>query len=136
MPGDSRVFGAWRAGNRREMVVAGVEISLSAAALLALLLDEAGEADLAQRIGLAIDANSRGVGIRADEQGTVLAVLANPPADLRPLRDALRTPRSRKTERVQARSRRAGPGVPHVRGTRVAPNGQRASQVRACHRGR
>jgi hypothetical protein len=102
------------------MVVAGVEMSLSAAALLALLLDEAGEADLAQRIGLAIDANSPGVGIRADEQGTVLAVLANAPADLRPLRDALRTPRSRKTERVQERSRRASSGVPHAGGTRVA----------------
>ena len=117
------------------MVVAGVEISLSAAALLALLLDEAGEADLAQRIGLAIDANSRGVGIRADEQATVLAVLENPPADLRPLRDALRKPRSRKTERVQASSGRAGSGVPHVGGTRVASNGD-ASQVRASHRGR
>jgi hypothetical protein len=119
-----------------EMVVAGVEISLSAAGLLALLLDEAGEADLAQRIGLAIDANSRGVGIRADEHATVLAVLENPPADLRPLRDALRKPRSRKTERVQASSGRASSGVPHGGGTRVAPNGERASQVRASHRGR
>jgi hypothetical protein len=118
------------------MVVAGAEISVSAAALLALLLDEAGEADLAQRIGLAVDANSRGVGIRPDEQPMVLAVLENPPAELRPLRDALRKPRSRGTEQVQARRRRANSGVPHVRGRGVAPNGERVSQVRASHRGR
>jgi len=72
-----------------EMVVAGVNISASAAARLALLLDRAGESGLAQRIGLAVDANSRGGGIRRDERGMVLAVLGNPPAELRVLREAL-----------------------------------------------
>jgi hypothetical protein len=74
------------------MVVAGVEISLGAAALLALLLEQDGESDLAQRIGLAVDANSRGVGVRADERRILLRVLQDPPAQLRGLKDALARP--------------------------------------------
>jgi len=83
------------------MVVAGVNISASAAARLALLLDRAGESGLAQRIGLAVDANSRGVGIRRDERGMVLAVL-----EIRPLSFASSEKRSHIALDGAARRRR------------------------------
>lgn len=83
------------AGISKKMLVDGVELSASAAACLALLLERAHHHDLAQRVGLAVDANSAGVRIRRDEESTLLAVLEDPPAQLRELRDALlRQPRS------------------------------------------
>ena len=71
------------------MLVEGVEVSASATAFLALLLDRAHEHALAQRIGLAVDANSGSVAIRPDERAIVLGVLDDPPSELRELRDAL-----------------------------------------------
>lgn len=71
------------------MLVGGVEISASAASFLALLLDRANHGDLAQRVGLAVDANACAVSFRGDERDAVLAVLDPAPAELCALRTAL-----------------------------------------------
>jgi len=71
------------------MLVVGVELSDSTAALLALLLHRAEEEPLAQRIGRAVDTNSPGVWLSGPERATILAVLHHPPAPLVELREAL-----------------------------------------------
>src|SRR5262245_31452781 len=80
-------FGRPRHSNH--MLVVGVELSASAAALLALLLHRAEQDALALRIGRAVDTNSRGVWLSEQEQGVVLGVRTNPPAQLAELRDTL-----------------------------------------------
>ena len=61
------------------MLVVGVELSASAAALLALLLHRAEQEALAQRIGIAVDTDSPGVWMSAPERATILEVLHDPP---------------------------------------------------------
>lgn len=80
-------FGLSGIGN--DMLVAGVELSASATAHLALLLERGLQDELAQRVGLAVDANAPGVAIWPSERRLVLAVLDDPNPELRSLRDAL-----------------------------------------------
>ena len=75
------------------MFVAGVLVSASAVALLARRLQEAGEIDLAETIGLAVDGNREELLIGPSEGHAVLAVLRDCPTELEPLRIALRARR-------------------------------------------
>ena len=71
------------------MKVAGVEVSPSQAAQLALLLERAQSPRLAQRLGIAVDTGSAGINLNADEKRTVLNVLISSPDSLVALRTAL-----------------------------------------------
>ena len=71
------------------MFVAGAQLSASGIALLARRLQEAGDLELAQTIGLALDAGQEELLIGPAEGHAVLAVLHDCPPELRPLRDAL-----------------------------------------------
>ncbi len=71
------------------MVVAGVTLSSGAVALLARRLHRAGHADLAMRVGLAVDTNRTDLALTRDERSVVLAVLEDCPSTLGPLRDEL-----------------------------------------------
>ena len=72
------------------MLIAGVALSVGAVAMLARRLSEAGHAELAMRMGLAVDSNSDEVSLSRREQRLVIAVLDRCPEGLRGLRDALR----------------------------------------------
>ena len=71
------------------MVVAGVNLSSGAVALLARRLQRAGHADLAMRVGLAVDTNRTELALTRDERNVVLAVLEDCEIALAPLREAL-----------------------------------------------
>ena len=72
------------------MLIDGVALSVGAVAKLARRLGEAGHAELAMRIGLAVDSNSDEVSLSRRDERLVIAVLDRCPAGLRGLRDALR----------------------------------------------
>jgi hypothetical protein len=72
------------------MFVAGVLVSASAVALLARRLQDAGELDLAETIGYAVDRNQEELLIGPHEGRAILAALHHCPAELEPLRLALR----------------------------------------------
>ena len=72
------------------MVVAGVILSSGAVALLARRLHRAGHADLAMRVGLAVDTNRTDLALSRGERTVVLGVLDDCPSALAPLRAALR----------------------------------------------
>ena len=71
------------------MFIAGVEVTASAAAALALLLERARHNDLAQRIGFAVDNGRRTIGLTSAEHTQALSVLDDPPAGLALLKEAL-----------------------------------------------
>ena len=71
------------------MRVAGVKVSASAAAQLAYRLHEAGETDLAQRVGIAVDTNLD-VGVAVADRRLILRALEDCPDDLVELRELLR----------------------------------------------
>jgi hypothetical protein len=71
------------------MRVAGLELAASAVAELAQLLHEAGERDLAHRVGIAIDTNQQSFRFGWHELPLAIGVLDDPPDDLAELRDAL-----------------------------------------------
>ena len=75
-------------------------MSATAVALLARLLQGAGQIRLADDVGLALDANWSEMVLAPNEEDTILSVLQDCPALLRPLRDAL-----------QATVRRRGEGL-------------------------
>lgn len=72
------------------MVVSGVSVSPSAVATLARCLQRAGYVDLADDVGLALDADWTELQLAPSEEEEILAVLDDCPALLEPLRDALR----------------------------------------------
>jgi hypothetical protein len=72
------------------MLIGGVALSVGAVAMLARRLGEAGHAELAMRIGLAVDSNSDQVLLSRGDERLVVAVLERCPEGLRGLRDALR----------------------------------------------
>jgi hypothetical protein len=71
------------------MLVAGVTLSSGTVALLARRLHRAGHADLAMRVGLAVDTNRTDLALTRDDRTIVLAVLVECPTPLASLRDAL-----------------------------------------------
>jgi hypothetical protein len=106
------------------MLVAGVQLSASAAALLALLLHRSQHAALAQRIGIAVDTNSAGVGLNDEERDVILDVLEDPPEELSELRRALQRQRAARRSRVtdsgarmSGRTPRPAGRLGHLRGT-------------------
>jgi hypothetical protein len=72
------------------MLIGGVALSVGAVAMLARRLGEAGHAELAMRMGVAVDSNSDEVSLSRRDGRLVIAVLDPCPAGLRGLRDALR----------------------------------------------
>ena len=71
------------------MRVAGIELPAGAVAELALRLHNAGENDLAQRVGTAVDTNRPTFGFSSRERSIVLLVLDDCPERLAPLRVVL-----------------------------------------------
>jgi hypothetical protein len=71
------------------MFVAGVLLSASAVALLARRLQDAGDLEMAETIGFAVDANHEDLLIGPNEGHAILAVLRDCPPELEPLRLAL-----------------------------------------------
>jgi hypothetical protein len=71
------------------MWMAGVSLSASSAALLALRLSRAGHSGLAQRLGIAVDREVESFALLPGERADVLGVLGEAPTGLRDLRDAL-----------------------------------------------
>ena len=71
------------------MWIAGVSLSASSAAFLALLLTRAGHGRLAQRIDIAVDLDAGNLELLPSERMQILAVLKNPHRGLRDFRDAL-----------------------------------------------
>lgn len=76
-------------GNLIAMDVAGVELTVSAVALLAMRLHHAGHTELAMRIGLAIDVNKPNLTLTASERGQIERTLEDCPPALTKLKDAL-----------------------------------------------
>ena len=71
------------------MVIAGVLLPSTSLSLLVRCLDGAGEHELAQDIGVAVDANRQEMRLGPGEERAILGVLRNCPHPLQPLRDAL-----------------------------------------------
>jgi len=71
------------------MEVAGVGVAPGTAAQLAVLLGRAGHAELAMRVGLAVDMNLARISLNARERSVVLRTLEDCPTALLTLRDAL-----------------------------------------------
>ena len=71
------------------MEIAGVEVPPGTAAQLAMLLSRAGYAELAMRVGLAVDTNLARVSLNARERSEVLRSLEDCPTALLPIRGAL-----------------------------------------------
>ena len=71
------------------MFIAGVEVTTSAAALLALLLERARHTELAQRIGFAVDNGRLSISLSPAQRSQALNVLNDPPEGLAPLKEAL-----------------------------------------------
>ena len=72
------------------MLVAGVLLSMGAVALLARLLHNAGNHELATHVGFAVDANRAEVRLSRQDRVDIAAVLAsNCPGSLATLRTAL-----------------------------------------------
>ncbi len=72
------------------MLIAGVVLSASAIALLARRLQETGHLELAVAVGVAVDANRHELPLGHGEEDTIRRALHDCPAQLKPLRDALR----------------------------------------------
>jgi len=71
------------------MEIAGVDVPPGTAAHLAVLLGRAGHAELAMRVGLAVDTNMTGLRLSAGERSKIRHTLVNCPTALIPLRDGL-----------------------------------------------
>ena len=71
------------------MLISGVLLSATAVAALARCLQRAGQNQLADDVGLALDANWKEMKLAPNEENTILSVLDNCPDLLQPLRDAL-----------------------------------------------
>lgn len=85
------MFAPWHTGNQPiRMVVSGIALSASAVALLARRLQRAGHRQLADDVGLAVDANWDELVLASHEEEEILSTLHHCPAPLRPLRDELR----------------------------------------------
>ena len=72
------------------MFVAGALLSTGAVAELARRLSDVGESEMAQTIGFAVDGNQDELVVAPKEERAIVAVLEDCPADLEPLRLALR----------------------------------------------
>lgn len=79
------------------MLIAGVVLSATAVAVLARCLQRAGQRQLADDVGSALDANWSEFTLAANEERTILSVLHDCPDPLQPLRDALRPPTRRRS---------------------------------------
>jgi hypothetical protein len=71
------------------MIVAGVDVPASAVAELALRLHQAGELDLAQHVGRAVDNNRAALGLDPRDVPVALSALEDCPDALVQLRGAL-----------------------------------------------
>ena len=72
------------------MLVSGVLLTGNGVAVLARCLQRAGHVRLASDVGLAVDANWSELTLVSNEEDEILAALDDWPAQLLPLRDALR----------------------------------------------
>ena len=88
-PQKSSAFGNDRDGNRNSVEIAGIELPPSAVAALARCLSRAGHAELAMRIGLAVDTDQSALGLSPRERRRVVETLKDCPPALIPLRDGL-----------------------------------------------
>jgi hypothetical protein len=75
-----------------------VFLSATAVAQLARSLQRAGQRQLADDVGLALDANWTEMKLAPNEESTILSVLHHCPDLLKPLREALRTDSHRRGE--------------------------------------
>jgi hypothetical protein len=80
------------------MLISGVLLSATAVAVLARCLQRAGQRQLADDVGLALDANWTEMKLAPNEEATILSVLHDCPMLLQPLREALRTNSHRRGE--------------------------------------
>jgi hypothetical protein len=80
------------------MLISGVFLSATAVAVLARCLQRAGQRQLADDVGLALDANWIEMKLAPNEASTILSVLHDCPDLLQPLREALRTNSHRRGE--------------------------------------
>jgi len=83
------MFDTFVSGHVCCMEIAGVEVPPGTAAQLAMLLSRAGYAELAMRVGLAVDTNLASVSLNARERSDVLRSLEDCPTALLPIRSAL-----------------------------------------------
>jgi hypothetical protein len=80
------------------VLISGVLLSATAVAVLARCLQRAGQTQLADDVGLALDANWTEMQLAQYEEDTILSVLYDCPDLLQPLREALRTNARRRSE--------------------------------------
>jgi hypothetical protein len=83
------MFADWARRNTRVMWIAGVSLSASSAALLALRLSRAGHSSLSERLGIAVDRDVGTFALLPGEGRDILGVLDDAPDGLHELRDAL-----------------------------------------------
>lgn len=83
------MFQTLGSGDLCRMDIAGVDVRPGTAAQLAGLLSRAGHAELAMRLGLAVDMNMSGLSLSAGERSQIRHALENCPTALIPLRDGL-----------------------------------------------
>jgi hypothetical protein len=79
------------------MLVSGVLLSATAVAVLARSLQRAGQRQLADDVGLALDANWTELKLAPNEAATIVTALLDCPDLLKPLRDALRASEPRRS---------------------------------------
>ena len=76
-------------GYKPVVFIQDVEVTVGAAALLALLLHRGGYQPLSERIGRAVDTDMHGLSLSGEERSAVLDVLVQSPMSLDRLRDRL-----------------------------------------------
>lgn len=84
---------------RNAMLIASALLSASTVASLARRLQCAGQLRLADDVGRAVDADWNELQLAPNEEATILSVLHDCPAPLRPLRDALEANARRRSAR-------------------------------------
>jgi hypothetical protein len=81
------------------MLIAGVGLTASAVAALARCLQRGGQMQLADDVGLALDANWSEMKLAPNEERTILSLLDDCPDLLQPLKAALQANAHRRGER-------------------------------------
>lgn len=71
------------------MVIAGVGLSASDIAILARCLQDTGELELAEELGLGLDASRSEIRLSRRQEQAILLALEDCPRELQPLKDAL-----------------------------------------------
>ncbi len=82
-------FAVLRTGNTLDVMVVGIQVGSAGVADLALLLHRAGQWQLAQHVGWAVDRNRTDLTLTRSEQASVLRVLKQCPVGLAALKQKL-----------------------------------------------